>query len=311
MVRTNRYPDEVQSKTFYEARWPIDKMFVDERTGRGGYARPLNPRRVKALEADWDEQSIGVILLSMREDGNAAVIDGRHRAHVAASKGRTSLPALVYIDLTIEDEARLYRRFGEVLSQSARDRFLAALIEGDPLARDVNAILIKNRLHVSPGGQVAGGIQAVNALMSVAKQQGLIVLDESLALLYNAFGVEPKAYTSDLILGTALFTDRYRDAPAYRRRYANFSDRLASGGLTTWRAKIATFRAGGNQPGNAAGQSLLAIFNGGRGEKLSPWLERSYTPEQKAVITARLRKNNDKAVAARKAKAAAKRAARS
>lgn len=299
MVGSKRMLDEVQSNTIFEARWPIDQMFVDERPG--GYARPLNERRVKSLTADWDEQSIGVLLLSMRSDGKAAIIDGRHRAHVAKLKGRKSLPSYVYIDLTLDEEARLYRRFGETLSQSARDRYLAALVEGNETALAIEAILRAHRLHVpSTGGQVSYGVQAVQALQVVMKQQGPDVLDLTLTLISDAYGGDPQAYAGQIIIGAALFVDRYCGSAVFNRRYSWFTSKLEAVSVAGLNGKANSFKLTGSKPGNAYGQALLLLFNAGRGEKLPEWQERKYKPEVKAKMTKRLRERADPAKRAKR-----------
>jgi len=293
-------PDEVRFATIMEPAWPISQMFVAERSSPNGYARPLNDRRVRYLMDDWDEQAIGTILLSMRNSGQAAIIDGRHRAYVASQKGRTTLPAYVYLDLSVEDEARLYRRFGETLSQTARDRYLAGLVEGDELTLSINAILTDLGMHVTGGGQEPYGIQAVNALVFVTKlPNGFDVLSNSLLTLRDAFGPEPTAYVGKIIQGTAAFLLRYGNDPVFHRRYGQFVRKLAEQNVTGLIAKSNTYKLGGDKSGNAVGKSLLQIFNSGRGEKLGEWKDRLYSPEQKRKMTTRLREVADPKLRAR------------
>jgi len=287
-------PDEVRFNTIMEEAWPINKMFVAERPE--GYARPLNDRRVRLLTEDWDEQAIGVLLLSMRSNGRAAIIDGRHRAHVAALKGRTTLPAYVYIDLSIEEEARLYRRFGETLSQTARDRYLAGLIEGDEGTLQIDSIVKDLGMHVSGGGFEPYGIQAVNALMSVSKQEaGLDLLYQTLTVLKDAFGPDPQAYIGKMILGTSMFLQRYCMDPVFHRRYQSFVRKLAQTGTLGLDNKSKTFKLAGDKSGNAVGKALLLIFNSGRGDDLPEWKERLYTEAQKKLMNKRLREHADPA----------------
>src|SRR5258708_7808516 len=93
-------PSEIREVTIFERRVPLNRMFVHYRDQPGGYARPLREPRVKKLVAEFDPLGVGVLYLSMRDDGSYWIIDGQHRAEAARRVGLPGLDAYVYIDLT-------------------------------------------------------------------------------------------------------------------------------------------------------------------------------------------------------------------
>lgn len=302
-VKAKAIPDEVRFGTIFERRLPVNSMYVHLRS-EGGYARPLNPRRLAKMVKDFDQTAVGVLLLSMRNDGSFAIIDGQHRRAAAMEHGITHMDAYVYIDLTIEDEARKYRQFGETFNQSARDRYLAALVEGDPIALEIDRIVRATGLHVpNYEGQTDGGVQAVEALYRVHAEHGPQRLREALHFLYEAFGVNPKAYVGPSIRGAAMFLDRYGRNPIFVRRRALLIDKLAFGGVSTLAAQAAHFREEVGSAGASYGKAILTTHNKIRGDKLADWITRYYDEKAKQNMRGNLSKANA-ALAAKRRKGA-------
>lgn len=283
------FPDEVLHGTFFERNVPVDKMFVDFRYRPGGYARPLNSKRLSKLIAEFDRQAMGILLLSLRNDGTFAIIDGQHRREAAMAKGITGLDAYVYIDLTVEDEARLYRKFGDYLKQTARDKFLASLVERQPEAVAINRLLEEQGLHVAQSTNNTNGVAAVEALINVTRQQGPHILRETLKLLHDSFGGEPRAYIGSAIKGAAMFLDRHLLSQNFKR--ARLVERLKRGGFNGWQQKALNVNSlERGDLGTAYGKALMLIHDWKPGGyKLTEWPERKYSKEVTEQFTARLR----------------------
>ena len=296
---------EVRYSTIFERAVPIDSMFVDVRE-KGGYARPINPRRLDKLIAEYDPEAIGLVLLSMRDTNPVryAIIDGHHRAEATLAKGITTLDALVYIDLTREDEARLYRRFGDYLKQTARDRWAAAVIEHHPETLALQKIVESHGLYIIvTGGQSTHGIQAVEGVMGVARDHGPQILSDTLAFLVESFPNDEKAFTATMLRGTAAFLVRYQNHPKFLRN--RLVGRLqAKGGraaLTSRGHYIQSMERVG--PQHALGMAYLYFHNRGNQTNLLPEWQAVHIDS--AEQQRRRERIQAKAVPARRAQAAA------
>lgn len=298
------FPADVKHGTFFERNVPINSMFVHYRTLEHGYARPLNTRRKNKLVSEWDAQAVGILLLSLRNNGLFAVIDGQHRMEAASTLGLKALDAYVYIDLSLQDEARLYRKFGDYLRQTARDRYIAALAEGQPEIVAINRILATRGLHVTPGGgQVQNGVQAIESVLYVAQKFGPTILRSTIDLIHDAFGGEPRAYVGNSIKGTAHFLARFRESASFKR--ARLIDRMRRIGLDGVEQKgMHVYALDKGDHGTAWGKGLLAIHDSGLQpeNKLGEWPARVYDEQTLNAMRLTLSKTN-KVKAARDAAA--------
>lgn len=289
MEKPKQFPAEVKNGTFFEHDVPIDKMFVHYRSLGSGYARPLRPNRVKKLASKWDRQAAGVLLLSMRADGTFAIIDGQHRREAAILIGLKTLDALVYIDLSLEDEARLYRKFGDYLKQTALDRYHAGVIEGDQASLEIKRILSYRDLYVpdSPGAY-SHGIIAVEALVSVYERFGANVLRATIGLLHEAWGTDYHAYRASQVKGTAAFLIRFVQNPKFNRK--RLVERMVAQGINSVNRSADSLRDALVSDGPTAwGRALLNLHDRSLSEsaRLGEWTARHLTEE----VVVKMREN--------------------
>lgn len=280
-------PAEIRHGTFFERNVSVDKMFVHYRTEVGGYARALNQRRLAKLIDEFDQQALGVLLLSMRNDGNFAIIDGQHRVQAAAFHGISGVDAYVYIDLTLQDEARLYRKFGDYLKQTARDKFLAALAEGQPEIVAINRILIERGLRVGLSSGKNDGVAAVDRLIHIAQKYGPHVLRQTIHLLHDAWGGDGRAYSGSVLTGAAMFIARFEhNANFKRQRLVERMHRQGIDGIEQLAMHQRALQKG--DPGSAWGKALLANHDYGIPNltRLGLWPEMHYSEESRAKVAA-------------------------
>lgn len=303
------YPAEVVHGTFFEHDVPIERMFVHFRTEPQGYARPLRENRVNKLVAQFDQQALGVLLLSLREDGRYAIIDGQHRKEAAARKALTALDALVYIDLSLEDEARLYRKFGDYLKQTALDRYHAGIQEGVLEYLAIQRILQELGLHVptAPGGAPAA-VNAVEALFALTTMYGPDMLRHTLELLKDAWGTDGRAYRAQIIGGASMFLARYKDHPKFNR--PRLVKRMTEGGYSGLERRVTALRDASiaSNPSVAWGMGLLALhdFHVTDSNHLPDWVRRHMTEATAAQRREHLRNVNKRMTAAQRTDAARK-----
>ena len=289
------YPVEVVRGTFFEHDMAIKDMFVHFRTEPGGYARPLRQWRVDYLITNFDRQSLGVLLLSLRQDGKLAIIDGHHRVRAAEFYGLQTMDALVYIDLTLEDEARLYRKFGDYLKQTALDRYHAGVAEKLPEYIAIQGILGNLGLHVPNAlTKTNHTVCAVDALIKVAKTYGPDNLGNTLSLLNDAWDGHHLAFRSSVIQGAAMFQARFADKKAYNRK--RLVDRLNRDGIhaVEQRAENIKNASMASNPNAAWGMAFLAYHDKliPEARQLGDWPRRHVSEQLKAQLSTNLREIN-------------------
>jgi hypothetical protein len=279
------YPAEVVRGTFFEHDIPVTDMFVAYRTNVHGYARPLNNTRKNYLTANWDRRAAGVLLLSMRPDGKMAIIDGQHRWEAAVSNNEKTLDGLVYIDLTVEQEADLYRKFGDYLRQTPLDKYHAALTQGVVEYIAIDRIVHSFGLHV-PQTLAVGprAIVAVDALLTIARAHKLGLMRETLALINDAWDGQPRAYRATVLRGTAAFLARFFTHKNFNRK--RLVARMAKEGISKVEERAGRLREGITTDAVSAwGQALMGLHDSRapEGTELAIWLRKLYTEEGRAT----------------------------
>jgi hypothetical protein len=203
-------PLELEQQTILEYV-PIAKMFVDP-----SYGRELEVPYLNRLLKEWDERALGVIYLSYRDDGRLAIIDGQHRVAAATRKNLVDMAARVYLDLTLQDEARLYRLFAVRRGQTPLVKYHAALTEGQTQARQIQQVL--NSLDLTASNYNGPKrVRAIGALTSVITRYDVDMLDLTMRTLYTSFGDHSTAFAAEFVSGMAAFIVRYEEKATWTR----------------------------------------------------------------------------------------------
>jgi len=269
-------PEDVSSQTIFEKEVPLDKMFVHTRDLQSGYARTLRENRVQKLIQEWDWRAVGVIYLSLHDDGRYAIIDGQHRWEAAKRLGYKGLDAYVYIDLTVAQEAELYRRYGEYLKQTALDRYHAGITARLPEFMALKRILDEVGLKVPQTGKGTSMKMTINSIESVtwvAEHFDVYILTDTLTLLRDLWEDNPRTWNGNFVKGTAHFLARYQKNSKFRKK--RLFDIMQRRGLNYIEEKAGHLKASGQAGdyGVAFGQQLLILYNTQLGEnhKLGVW----------------------------------------
>jgi len=284
--RPEKRPDPGDGAALYKDL-PISDMFVDFES-QGGYARALNPTRVKYLTENFNANAIGTIYVSLRDDGSLALIDGNHRVTAAIANGLTTLDAYVYADLTIEQEADLYRMFGDYLKQRPVDRFLAALRANDPDAHAIAAVLAEYDLKVVVSTK-GHGIHAVESVQTIVNKYDLRMLRLVLAFLVEAFGNNAVALNGSTLKGAAMFLERFASHPQFNHK--RLMTRLKRGGYAQYEQRARAVRVAERcDAASASGRAFMAIHDSNLADanKLGAWIIKSYSPEDRQRMKTRL-----------------------
>lgn len=152
------------------AELPVDLLVLDEE-----YQRPEHSWR--QIATNWNDMLVGTIICSYR-DCRFYVIDGATRCRAAKFLGKETINAIVYTDLTLEQEADLFARQDEnkkLVTQSEKFNAHRVAKLADVLAIDA----ICKEYHVKPvrGRDIEGvfltSITAVKEIYAAHGEKGL------------------------------------------------------------------------------------------------------------------------------------------
>lgn len=191
---------------------PLQLLKVDT-----SYQRIPGVAKVREIVSNFMENALGAIHVSKRQDGNYYVIDGWHRVNACRQYGHDKpLNAIVYHDLTVEDEARLFNSLNNSRKVAAVDKFRARIRQGDDIAATtINAIVEDAGLKIG-----SGGITAVTALEQVFTGSGIrtrstestfyeSILQDTIQVIQEAYGADSKVYRAKLIGGVGYLLNKF------------------------------------------------------------------------------------------------------
>lgn len=175
------------------------------------YQRQPIMKKVNKIAKSFDPDILGVIICSMREDGSIAVIDGSHRVHALRMKNMndSTLNALVYFSLTIQEEAKIFAMLNqEHTKPNTAEIFKAGIVSGDEETIAINKIL--NSLGLIIGvGPGDNKLRAISTVKRVYRNAGDKVLYDTLHTIKSAYGDSSSTMRDVLISAVAIIYNRY------------------------------------------------------------------------------------------------------
>jgi hypothetical protein len=176
------------------------------------YERPLNMAAVRRIAAEFDPDAVGMLYVSHRADGTDVILDGQHRAKalVLMQWEDQMVPCFVYENMTVEDEARVFRIINEGRRRlTALDLFRARVTEREPEALDLHNIFQMEGLR--PGtGSSPNIVQCMSAVQKIYKESGREILRDVLNIAANTWGrADNSSLQSPIVLALALILAEY------------------------------------------------------------------------------------------------------
>lgn len=176
------------------------------------YQRELVDTKVNRIVREFNPKAVGVIILSVRENGDLYVIDGAHR--VAALKklglGNEDVNSIVYFGLSIAQEAELFVLLNENRSKPKRSAIHKASAKaGDTASSEIEDMLSKLGLTIGdkPGH---GIIRAVGLLHKVNDKISISNLEKALRILRDAFGLHSSSFQAEFIVAISMIVVKYK-----------------------------------------------------------------------------------------------------
>ncbi|MDM8086314.1 hypothetical protein QUV83_16185 [Cellulomonas cellasea] len=184
--------------------------------------RSLDLNRASRIAARFDPSALGAITVSERSDGSHHIVDGQHRSAAArmAQGDDATVLCLVYIGLSVEDEAALFRKLNTTKQVHPLQRFKVRLVEGDPIALILNDILSNSGWSVQ-GGKEQRKFAAVGALERVylgagikrkGFQQGAV--RTTIQTITTAWGHNPDGVRQEIVSGLGMVFIKHPEADA-------------------------------------------------------------------------------------------------
>lgn len=116
--------------------------------------RALQTPHVSRLQRDgYDRAALGTITVSFRATGERHVIDGQSRCElVLREEGSDAMvPCLVFVGLTLEEEAMLFRKNNTFRGVHQLDKYRIRMKEREPVAVELSAMLAEHGWTVGSG----------------------------------------------------------------------------------------------------------------------------------------------------------------
>lgn len=203
----DKLDDESNSRLETSVR--VKDLYIDMQ-----YQREPNVNKVSKIARTFNPDALGVIICSLREDGKIAVIDGGHRVAALNLMGMTDLcvKALVYIGLTLEEEARIFTLMNDNRTKpKTADLFRAEVIANDPKSLGLNS-LMENLGLVAANAPGNNKIRCIGTLKEVYDNAGFYHTKVTLEVLKEAFGEHSSSFNADAITAIAIISKRYGNA---------------------------------------------------------------------------------------------------
>jgi hypothetical protein len=247
----------------------ISKMIVDPALQRG-----LDWRRVNKMAAELDRDAVGTLVVSERPTGFFHIIDGQHRTEALriAEGDDAKVDCRVFLGLTREDEARLFRLYNNTAKLQAITKFLVRIEEQEPTALAINDLLHKYGWKVVPGSG-DGQFAAVAAIEKIWNRDHRAV-ERSLATITKAWGHSSAAVNGTLFEGIGLVYARYSEDIIDKSLVERLS--LFEGGPDGFLGKARGLHAAYNKNlPNAVADLVVETYNKNKRSKaLPPWRTR-------------------------------------
>jgi hypothetical protein len=179
----------------------VDKLTVYPEVQR----IPPTKKLVKEIADNLDISALGTFHVSQRSDGTFSLLDGQRRKLALQMRGMGNyrVNALIYVGLTVAQEARMFRRLNTSRQVGAFDDFDKGVTEGDERDIGILKVMAKISWEVSRANK-PGKCACVKSLRRVWDHDGNgSLLARTVTVLDGAFGRDKNTMSGSLVEGLA------------------------------------------------------------------------------------------------------------
>jgi hypothetical protein len=171
------------------------------------YNRAIRAFRVEAITRKFNHEGLGVLYVSLREDGNLYIIDGQHRHQsiLDLGMGDCQVPCIVYEKLTRAQERSIFLLLNrERLPLSAQEAFQTRAEAGENVAGALMDLLDGFGIRLVQGRQAGvREIASVKVLEEIDGRWGEEMVARVLALFESGWPEQPGIYRRSLMMAAA------------------------------------------------------------------------------------------------------------
>lgn len=272
MVSPDTAPDQHASSIEWVA---LKDVFTDHDVN----TRPIDYPWVEARVEKFDPDKLGVPVVSKRDDGRYACLDGQNRIELCrrAGYGDSKIECQVFHGLTTAQEAALFLGRNDSRQVGTFHKFAARITAGDPDAVHIAAIVQRAGWDLALATSEKK-IAAVTALEAVwksgrADETGWrgAYLEATLSVITEAWGHSAAAANGHLIRGIGAVIARHNetlDKAALARKLAGHR----GGALGVLSDAKGLHSYAGGTVGACVAETVVRIYNVRRGAgALPPW----------------------------------------
>lgn len=220
------------SKTTYTVEQiAASELEVDRRVQRDD----LNQRKVETIERNYNEDALGVIIVSKRRDRGLYIVDGWHRTEATKRRDPARLLTChIFEGLSLVEEAEMFLDYNFSDKPSLLEKYKVRLAAEDEDSLEIERITTSRAWKVHPQ-PAPGHIQAIGALYRIHELSKKIeadphLLDATLLVITRAWGNDRDGAQAVVLEAIARIIARYGDKVDINRLYEVLRNR--SGGVS-------------------------------------------------------------------------------
>ncbi len=170
--------------------------------------RTYMPKKAAGIAADFDPNALGILHLSEHSDGTRIGLDGQHRVRASELVGYDGFQAKVYRNLTVEQEAKLFRQLNNTSKVHTLDLYRIALQEKRGPETKLQAIVLERGLTTLAGHQ--NSFTAVQTgLRILAHRNGDEHLRWAFRVAIDSWGASPDSLNGQIIEALSMVRGRF------------------------------------------------------------------------------------------------------
>ena len=161
-------------------RLPIGILKVDS------YQKKLRRKVIDKIVENFDPIALGLIHVSLRDDGTYWVFNGQHRIEALKIRGENYVDCLVFTGLTFEQEASGFVGHHNVSKPTKIEEHNGRLLSGDFVAKDIEMVANELNLRIVAGG-MKNTVQSITTLYQIYNENGRKILSDVLRVVRDGF----------------------------------------------------------------------------------------------------------------------------
>jgi len=235
--------------------------------------RVLDVKRVDEIVRDFDPEALGVLTVSLRNDGTLICLDGQHRAEALKRLGLSMVEwrMVTYEGLTLREEAALFRKLNNTKRLDAATLFRVGVVEEVPRNVQCNIIIERNGFVADPAR--ANGLAAVRTALWLYELDNGTSLDRTLYIARNVWGHRKAAVNQTIMRGFGAAMFAHREAVNLDNAVKKLKTDTRSADPDSMVGQVrATSRITGTSRTNTMAGLFVTIYNRGlKTNKLPKW----------------------------------------